>query len=67
MLFGQGLWFVITTINLPYHIPEFSQLPLIFRIESELGLRINDDSRVESSATKHHRRFDVGVSVKDSL
>ena len=41
--------------NAPNKIPEFCQLLLILRVESEFRLRINDDPRLGSSTAEHHR------------
>ena len=54
-------------INPPDPVPELRQPLLIFRIESEFGLWIDNDSWIKPSATEHHHRLDVRIRTKNTL
>ena len=53
--------------NAPNLIPKFRQLLLIFRINGELGLWVNNDAGIELSPSEHHRIFNVGIPIEDAL
>lgn len=48
----------------PDQVPEIRQRRLIYWIEPELGLRVDNDARVEPATSKHNGSLDVRILVQ---
>lgn len=53
--------------HLPYCIPEYCKLIGVRRIKLESWLGVNENTRIESTTTKHDCRLHMWVSIEHDL